>query len=70
VEPRLPAAEVEPQPAALVAVAAMVAAVAAPPTSPVPASAGSLGAAVVEIPDDEDVPPPSPRGLDGGTRGP
>jgi hypothetical protein len=32
--------------------------VAAPPTSPVPVAAGNLGAAVVEIPDDDDVPPP------------
>jgi hypothetical protein len=32
-------------------------AVAAPPTSPVPAAAGSPGAAVVEIPDDDDIPP-------------
>jgi hypothetical protein len=39
-------------------VATTAVAVAAPPTSPVPATAGSPGVAVVEIPDDEDVPPP------------
>jgi hypothetical protein len=33
-------------------------AVAAPPTSPAPAAAGSLRAVVVEIPYDDDVPPP------------
>jgi hypothetical protein len=33
-------------------------AVSAPPTSPVPAAAGSPRAVVVEIPDDDDVPPP------------
>jgi hypothetical protein len=33
-------------------------AVAAPPTSPVPATAGSSAVAVVEIPDNDDVPPP------------
>jgi hypothetical protein len=33
-------------------------AITVPPTSPVPAAAGSPGAAVVEIPDDDDVPPP------------
>jgi hypothetical protein len=38
-------------------VATTAVAVAAPPTSPVPAAAGSPGAAVVEIPDDNDVPP-------------
>jgi hypothetical protein len=58
VEPRQQAAEVEPQPAASVTVVATAAAVAAPPTSPVPAAAGSPREAVVEIPDDDDVPPP------------
>jgi hypothetical protein len=32
--------------------------VAAPPTSPAPAAAGSPRAAVMEIPNDDDVPPP------------
>jgi hypothetical protein len=56
-------------------------AVAAPPTSPAPAAAGSPRAAVVEIPDDDDVPPPgwdqwasapvsAPEASGGGARGP
>jgi hypothetical protein len=57
VEPQHPAAEVEPQPAASTTVATTVVVVTAPPTSPVPAVAGSPGATVVEIPDDYDVPP-------------
>jgi hypothetical protein len=57
-EPQQLAMEVEPQPAASMVVATMAVAVAAPPTSPVPAAAGSPRAAVVEIPDDDDVPPP------------
>jgi hypothetical protein len=58
VEPQQPTAWVEPQPAAPMTVATMAAAVATPPTSPVPAAVGGLGAAVVEIPDDDDVPLP------------
>jgi hypothetical protein len=57
-EPQQPAVEVEPQPAALTTVETTVVMVAAPPTLPVPAAAGSPGAAMVEIPDDDDVPPP------------
>jgi hypothetical protein len=49
--------EVELQPAASVTAATTAVAVSAPPTSPVPAAAGSPRAAVVEIPDDDDVPP-------------
>jgi hypothetical protein len=41
-----------------VAVAATAAGVAVPPTSPALAATGSPGAAVMEIPDDDDVPPP------------
>jgi hypothetical protein len=48
---------VEPQPAASMEVATMAVAVAAPPTLPVPAPAGSPRAAVVEILDDDDDPP-------------
>jgi hypothetical protein len=57
-EPQQPATEVEPQPVVLMSVAATAVAVAALPTSLAPAAAGSLGAGVVEIPDDDDVPPP------------
>jgi hypothetical protein len=48
---------VEPPPAASTTAVTTVVAVATLPTSPVLAAAGSLGAAVVEIPDDDDVPP-------------
>jgi hypothetical protein len=57
-EPQQPATEVEPQPAASVTEATTAVAVVASPTSPVPAAASSPRAAVVEIPDDDDVPPP------------
>jgi hypothetical protein len=57
-EPQQPATEVEPQPTALMMVATMAVVVAMPPTSPAPAAAGSPRAAVVEIPDDDDVLPP------------
>jgi hypothetical protein len=50
--------EVEPQQAAAVTAATTAVAVAAPPTSPASATAGSPRAAVVEIPDDDDVLPP------------
>jgi hypothetical protein len=58
VEPQQLATVVEPQQEALVMVTATAVAVAAPPTSPALAAAGGLRAAVVEIPDDDDVPPP------------
>jgi hypothetical protein len=57
-EPQQSATEVEPQLAASMSVEATAVAVDAPPTSPAPATAGSPGAAVVEILDDGDVPPP------------
>jgi hypothetical protein len=47
----------EPQPAALATVATTAVEVAAPPTAPAPVAAGSPRAVVVEIPDDDDVPP-------------
>jgi hypothetical protein len=53
-----PMMEVEPQQAAAVTTATTVVVIAAPPTSPAPAVAGSLRAAVVEIPDDDDILPP------------
>jgi hypothetical protein len=49
---------VEPQPAASATTATTAVAVSAPPTSPTPVLAGSPRAVVVEIPDDDDVPPP------------
>jgi hypothetical protein len=52
-----PAMEVEPQQAAAVTTATTAVAVAAPPTSPAPDATGSPRAAVVEIPDDDDVLP-------------
>jgi hypothetical protein len=55
--PRQPATGTEPQQAPSVMTATTAVAVAAPPTSPAPAAAGSPIAAVVEIPDDN-VPPP------------
>jgi hypothetical protein len=57
-EPQQLATAVEPQPAASVTAVATAVAVAAPPTSLAPAAAGSPRAAVVEIPYDDDVPPP------------
>jgi hypothetical protein len=57
-EPHQLATTVEPQPAASATAATTAVAVAAPPTSPAPVAAGSLRAAAVEIPDDNDVPPP------------
>jgi hypothetical protein len=48
----------EPQQAASMTAATNAVVVAAPPTSPVPTAAGSQGAVVVEIPHDNDVPPP------------
>jgi hypothetical protein len=56
-ESRQHAMAVEPQHAVSVTAATTGVAVAAPPTSPAPAAAGSPRAVVVEIPD-EDVPPP------------
>jgi hypothetical protein len=55
--PRQSATVAEPQQAASVMAATTAVAVAAPPTSPVPAAAGSSRAAVVEIPDDDVLPP-------------
>jgi hypothetical protein len=57
-EPQQAAPVVEPLLAASMMAATITVVVAAPPTSPVPAAAGNLGVAVVEIPDDDDVPPP------------
>jgi hypothetical protein len=57
--PQQPAAEAEPHPAAPMTAANTAVAVAMPPTSPVPAAAAGLGAAVVEIPNDNDDVPPS-----------
>jgi hypothetical protein len=56
-EPQQPAVGVEPQPAASTTVATMVVVAAALPTSPVPTVAGGPGATMVEIPDDDNVPP-------------
>jgi hypothetical protein len=56
-EPQQPATEVESQQAASVTAATPAVAVAALPTSPAPAAAGSPRAVVVEVPDDDDVPP-------------
>jgi hypothetical protein len=58
-EPQQPATEVEPQPAASMTVVATAVAVTTPPNSPMCAVAGSPRVAVVEIPDDDDIPPPS-----------
>jgi hypothetical protein len=58
VESQQAAPVVEPVPAESMTAATTAVAVAAPPTFPVPAAAGSPRAAVVEIPDDDDVLPP------------
>jgi hypothetical protein len=56
-ESQQPAMAVEPQQAVPVTTATTAVAVAAPPTSPAPDATGSPRAAVVEIPDDDDVLP-------------